>query len=66
MLKLILVAAMTLGGAAAMASDPAPARSEPAKVADGPKAKFVKKCVRNMTKQSCTAPPDARARKQGS
>jgi len=64
MLKLILVAVMTLGAAAVMAGDPAPARSEPAKVADGPKAKFIKKCVRNMTKGSCTAPKDARAQKK--
>ncbi len=24
------------------------------------KAKFIKKCIRNMTKQSCTAPQEAR------
>ncbi|MDP3821700.1 MAG: hypothetical protein Q8R33_09505 [Burkholderiales bacterium] len=64
MLKLILVAAMTFGGAAALASEPAPARSEPAKAADGPKAKFIKKCVRNMTKGSCTAPKEARAQEK--
>lgn len=52
---------MTLGGTAAMAGDPSPVRGAPAKVADGPKAKFIKKCVRNMTKGSCTAPPEARA-----
>jgi hypothetical protein len=61
MLKLILMAALAFSSAAALANDPAPARTEPVKKADGPKAKFVKKCVRNMTKESCTAPKEARA-----
>ena len=64
MLKLILVTAMAWSGANALAAEPAQVRGEPAKVADGPKARFVKKCVRNMTKESCTAPPEARAEKK--
>jgi hypothetical protein len=54
MMKLILMTALAFGSAAALADDTA-------KKADSPKAKFVKKCVRNMTKDSCTAPKEARA-----
>ena len=29
---------------------------------DTPKAAFLKKCIRDVTKRACTAPPEARAK----
>ena len=56
-----LVLALSAGFAAHAAPQEtaAPSVSETQAKTDA-KAKFIKKCIRNMTKQSCTAPPEAR------
>ena len=38
----------------------APPRSEP-NASDTPRAAFIKKCIRDLTKEACTAPSGARA-----
>jgi hypothetical protein len=52
-----ILAAAALAAPMANAAAPAP---QP-KASDAPKAAFIKKCFRDRTKRSCTAPPEARA-----
>lgn len=54
LLALLLVA---LPAAPSQAVAPAPRT----KASDPPRSAFIKKCFRDRTKQSCTAPPDARS-----
>jgi hypothetical protein len=55
----IIVAACALGGLL-----PAQAKASPPekKVSEEAKAAFLKKCLRNVTKKACDAPPEARVR----
>jgi hypothetical protein len=55
---LAIIAAAALA-APALHAAPAPR----AAASDTPRAAFIKKCLRDMTKRSCTAPPEARASK---
>jgi len=38
-------------------------KSDAKRSVDTPEAKFLKKCIRNMTKEACNAPPEARVHK---
>jgi hypothetical protein len=57
MRKLFAVVAVSL--LAAAGSHAAPPASQRG-ATDTPKIAFIKKCIRNVTKASCTAPPEAR------
>jgi hypothetical protein len=60
MLKILgLIAAAALAAPASNAAASPPR----AKASETAKATFLKKCIRDGTKRSCTAPPEARASK---
>ncbi|MBL0426251.1 hypothetical protein [Ramlibacter alkalitolerans] len=58
---LCLVMAAGLAAPAWPAAAPAPAAQRTA--SDTARAAFLKKCIRDVTKRSCTAPPQARTGK---
>jgi hypothetical protein len=60
MRKLLALVAAAALAAPALHAAPAPR----AAAGDTPRAAFLKKCLRDMTKRSCTAPPQARADQQ--
>jgi hypothetical protein len=59
MWKLLAIIAAAPLAAPALHAAPAPR----AAASDSPRAAFIRKCLRDMTKRSCTAPPEARADK---
>jgi len=58
MWKLLALIAAAALAAPALHAAPAPRAGA---TSDTPRAAFLKKCLRDMTKRSCTAPPEARA-----
>jgi hypothetical protein len=59
MWKLLALVAAAALAAPALHAAPAPRGT----AGDTPRAAFLKKCLRDMTKRSCTAPPEARVEK---
>jgi hypothetical protein len=51
-----IIAVAALAAAGSHAAPPASQRT----ATDTPRIDFIKKCLRDMTKASCTAPPEAR------
>ncbi|MFL6694715.1 MAG: hypothetical protein ACJ8GO_17355 [Ramlibacter sp.] len=63
MTKHMLLAVALAGAALAVhAAEPAPSKAGQPDASREAKATFLKKCFRNRTKESCEAPPAARAR----